>query len=137
MREITPYVIIIIFFITIFFKPAIPLPETVEALIFFTERLQILRRCARPSSDRFFVIAHRFCRSCSPSAVDSERYHLLPSQQSAEWRFRMRAHAPVLHACSWLSFRVPYNYLTCVLFSVESWLRETTQQRLCTRREYI
>ena len=44
---------------------------------FSTKRLQVPRRCARPPSDHFSVIAHGYCRSCSPSTVDSERCHLL------------------------------------------------------------
>ena len=96
---------------------------------FFTERLQIRGRCARPPSARYFVIPHR-CRSWSPSNVDSERRHLLRTQQPAD--ARAQQNAPVPHTGSCLpsvSFLAAYNYLTCVCLVVESWLRETTRQR--------
>ena len=47
---------------------------------FFTERLQFRRRCARTSSDRFFLAASHYGRSWSSSMVDTEQRHLLLTQ---------------------------------------------------------
>ena len=68
-------------------------------------------------NDRFFVVAHRYCISCSPSTVDSQWRHLL--QQGC---YLMHAHNSVRAGRQRqqpVSLPAAYNYLTCILFGLE------------------
>ena len=47
---------------------------------FFTESLQFRRRCARTSSDRFFLAASHYGRWCNSCMVYTEQHHLLLTQ---------------------------------------------------------
>ena len=75
--------VIILFVLFFFSKPAISLPEAIEALI---KRL-IRRRCARTLSDRPSVVARHCGRSLSSSRKGTERCHLLPTPFCFSVRF--------------------------------------------------
>ena len=55
---------------------------------FLTERLQVPRRCARPSSDRFFIVTSPYGWSFSSTVVDTERHLFLLTQQHTPARGR-------------------------------------------------
>ena len=92
VREIThtqfrDCLVIIVIFSIFFF---ISVPEQVQALMIFTERLQIVRRCALISSDSLFAVTCRYSRSLELLQSDTERHLLLTQQSAVQGGFLMR-----------------------------------------------